>query len=382
MKREYITALMMIILVLFTLPGCRKKEVKEKKEEPAVPVMVYVVKPDTISQYLKLTGGIEAENEAMVYSKTSERIEKILVKIGEQVKRDQVLAIQSSQILQQGIKQAEAALRSATAQYELVKQEYERTERLFREKIISQQQLDQVKTQFEAAEANVEQAQSRLKQAQEQYETSEIKAPFAGKVAMIFFKEGQTAPVGQPVVKIVHTSAVKAKLYVPETDIAFISTGQRVIATFPAFPNVEFVGSVERIDEAIDPQKRALEIEVSIDNPQSMLKSGQFGQFLIETQQHTDTIVVTDTAVMTQTEVKLTGKGEQKAFQTYYVYVVEDGRARKRTVTPGIYAKGRIELTSGIKEGDSIIVVGQNIVKDGDQVNIVNTPENGEEDKE
>jgi RND family efflux transporter MFP subunit len=269
--------LMIIILVLFALPGCRKKEVKEKKEETAVPVMVYVAKLDTISQYLKLTGGIEAENEALVYSKTSEKIEKILVNIGDQVKRDQTLIIQSGQILQQGITQAEAALRSAQSQYELVQQEYARTERLFREKIISQQQLDQVKTQFEAAEANVEQAQSRLAQAQEQYETSVIKSPFAGKVAMIFFQAGQTAPAGQPVIKIVHTSAVKAKLYVPETDLAQIAMGQKVIATFPAFPDVEFGGSVERMDEAIDPLKRALEIEVSINNPQPNLKSGQFG---------------------------------------------------------------------------------------------------------
>jgi hypothetical protein len=86
---------------------------------------------------------------------------------------------------------------------------------------------------------------------------------------------------------------------------------------------------------------------------------------------------VTDTAVMTQTEVKLNSKGEQTTFTTYYVYVVEDGRARKREVTPGIYAQGQIELISGINVGDSIIVVGQNIVKEGDLVKVLNTPETG-----
>ena len=258
MAKKNILAVGLLVFLLVVFAGChRQAEEQAVKEETAVPVMVHVAKPETISRYLKLTGGIEAENEALVYSKTSETIEKILVKIGDQVKRDQPLVIQSSQILQQGIMQAESALRSTKSQHELVRQEYERTERLFRENIISQQHLEQAKTQFEAAEAGVEQAESRLNQAREQYETSVIKSPFAGKVAMIFFQAGQTAPAGQPVVKIVHTSAVKAKLYVPEIDLAHVAIGQKVIATFPAFPDVEFTGSVDRMDEAIDPLKRA-----------------------------------------------------------------------------------------------------------------------------
>ena len=376
MKRTYLTMLMVVVIGLFVLSGCRRQaEEQEVKEKPVVPVLVYVTKPDTISQYLKLTGGIEAKNEAFVYSKSSEKIDRLLVKIGDQVTKNQVLLTQSNQILQQGITQAESAVRSAAAQYELTQQELERVKRLFQEKIASQQQLDQATTQSKATKEGLEQAQSRLQQAKEQYQSSVVKAPIAGQVAMIFFQEGQVAPVGQQVIKIVHASAVKAKLYVPEIDIAHVSLGQKVIATFPAFPDVEFAGVVDRIDEAIDPQKRALEIEVRIDNPQPPLKSGQFGQFLIEIEQHSDVIVVTDAAVMTQTEVKLNDKGEQKAFQAYYVYVVEDGKARKREVTPGIYAGGQIELTSGVDVGEAIIVVGQNLVKDGDAVNIVENSE-------
>lgn len=372
MKRTYLTILMTTVLALFVLSGCqRQAEDRELKEKPAVPVMVYVTKPETISQYLKLTGGIEAENEAFVYSKSNEKIDRLLVKIGDQVRKGQTLLTQSNQILQQGITQAESAVRSATAQSELAQQELERVKRLFQEKIASQQQLDQVATQAKAAKEGVEQAQSRLQQAKEQYQSSVVTAPISGQVAMIFFQEGQIAPIGQPVIKIVHVSAVKAKLYVPEIDIAHISLGQQVIATFPAFPNVEFAGVVDRIDEAIDPQKRALEIEVRIDNPQPALRSGQFGQFLIETERHAEVIVVTDVAVLTQTEVKLNDRGEQKAFQTYYVYVVEDGKALKKEVTPGIYAGGQIELTSGVNVGEAIIVVGQNLVKDGDPVKII-----------
>jgi membrane fusion protein (multidrug efflux system) len=376
MNRRTCFTWLLIVSTLVALTGCRRQpENAEVKEETATPVMVYVARPDTISKYLKLTGGIEAENEALVYSKSNEKIEEILVKIGDQVKADQVLLVQSTQLLQQGITQAESAVNSATAQYELAQQDYARVERLYKENISSKQQFDQVQTQLKAAKAGLEQAQSRLKQAKEQYQSSVVKAPIAGKVAMVFFQEGQIAPVGQPVIKITHTSSVKAKLYVPETDLAFISVGQPVIATFPAFPDTEFPGTVDRVDEAVDPQKRALAIEVRIENANPMLKSGQFGQFLIEIQRHADAIVVTDTAVMTETEVKLTDKGKQETFQTSYVFVVENDRASKRVVTPGIYAQGRIELTSGIMVGDNIIVMGQNLVNDGDLVKIVESTE-------
>lgn len=378
MKRRDYRITLMLVLILLTLTGCRrpqKPEAQAVKTETAVPVMVYVTKPTVIGRYLKLTGGIEAENEAVVLSKSNEKIDKLLVKIGDDVRTDQVLMIQSNQILQQSITQAEAALRAATAQYEQAQRDYARIEQLFQEKISSKQQFDQVQTQLKAAESTVEQANSRLKQAKEQYESNIVKAPIAGKVAMIFYRAGQIAPIGQPVIKITHTSAVKAKLYVPEIDLAAISPGQKVRATFPAFPDVEFIGRIDRIDEAIDPQKRALAIEVLIENPQPALKSGQFGQFLIETERRENAIGVADTAVMTQTEMKLDAIGKQISSKTYYVYVVENDRVQKRVVTPGIYAQGQIEITSGLKAGESVIVVGQNIVKEGDLVKIVETAE-------
>ncbi|GAK55687.1 efflux transporter, RND family, MFP subunit [Candidatus Vecturithrix granuli] len=378
MKRLVFIALLMAVCVLFMLSGCRRspeQEVEAQKIETAVPVMVYVTQPTSISRYIKLTGGLEAENEALVLSKSGERIDKVLVKIGDEVAVDQVLILQSHQILQQGIAQAEAALRAANAQYEQARRDYARIQQLFQEKISSKQQFDQAQTQLKAAKSSVEQASALVKQAIEQYENSVVKAPIAGTVAMIFYEEGQIAPVGQPVIKITHTSAVKAKLYVPEIDLAAIEIGQQAIATFPAFPDLEFVGEITRLDEAVDPQKRALGIEVRIDNSHPLLRSGLFGQFLIETERHENALTITDTAVMPQTEIKLDTLGKQTSFTTYYVYVVENERVQKREVTPGIYARGQIEIISGLSAGEAIVVVGQNIVKEGDLVKIVETTE-------
>lgn len=362
--------MMMIFVSLLLLVGCRPAT--RRPYNTSVPVTVYVIKPETISSYTKITGGIEAEEDAVVYSKIGEKLDKILVKPGETVKSGQVLAEQYNQSLNESVNQSTAALRNAQSQYDMTKTDFERMQRLFISKAISQQQFDQAKAQFEAVVSGLDQAKAALKLAQEQYENSLVKAPFDGKVAIIYYDKDQMVPAGQPVFKIVNAKNIKAKLSVPEVDISHIAIGQRVLITFPAFADTQFVGFVYRVDEAIDPSTRTLEIEVRMDNPDGRLKSGQFGQFLIETERREQAIVVTDIAVMTQTEVEVTEQGEQKEVKKYYVFLVKEGKAEKRFVQPGIYSQGKMELIQGISIGDSLIVMGQNIVKDGSPIRVVN----------
>lgn len=407
-------AIMLIIVVLFTQVGCRPQGAPNAQAQPMRPgmggpgmtqektvsVMVYQVQPETISRYVKLTGGLEAGDETLVYSETTAKLEQIKVKVGEQVKANQVLAIQSSRVLQQGVNQAKVAVENALAQEELARQNHERNEQLLQKQIISQQQFDQTEAALKSAQLTVEQARAQLGQSQEQQGSSVIKAPFAGKVAQILFNKGDMVASGKAVFKIVNTGTFKAKLDVPETEAANVSLGQTVLATFPAIPDTEFTGVITRIDEAIDPAKRALEIEVSFgvpnsetggesdhqtlpaqkENPQSAkpagdfakLKSGLFGQFKIEIQRHENAVVIPDNVMKTQTAVKVNERGEQTTLKTYYVYVAEQGKAVMKTVTPGIYASGRVELTSGVNMGEAVIVVGQNTVKDGAAVAIAN----------
>ncbi|GAK61059.1 efflux transporter, RND family, MFP subunit [Candidatus Vecturithrix granuli] len=395
-KKGYM-AIVCIALFLFALSGCRQAKMPEANAEniqgKAVSVMTYEIRPDTISRYLKLTGGLEAGHETLVYSESTEKIEQIKVKIGQQVKANQVLAVQSGRALQQSVKQAEAALQSAIAQEELAKKNHARNAQLFQEQIISKQSFDQTATAMKTAKSSVEEAQAQLAHAQEQQGDTVIKAPFAGKIAQIFFNKGDMVSSGEAVFKIVNTGTFKAKLNVPETEAAYVSLGQSVIATFPAIPDTEFVGSITRIDEAIDPDKRSLEIEVNFTNPSAdteqaqpdaagsavqaqgklaSLKSGQFGQFKLEVERHENTVSIPDNALMTQTTVEVNEQGQQNTIKTHYVYVVEQSKAIMKTVTPGIYSSGRVELTSGVNIGDAVVVTGQNIVKNGDLVTTLN----------
>jgi membrane fusion protein (multidrug efflux system) len=357
----------LILTSLLLLAGC-KPPVKNMGSF-SVPVSVHVLKPETISSYIKLTGGIEAEEDAVVYSKIGEKLVLIRVKLGDHVQVGQVLAEQYNEGLKESVNQAEASLRNALAQYEMAKTDFERMERLIATKAISPQQF---KTSYEAAESGLDQAKAALQLAKESCENSLIKAPFSGKVAMIYYDPNQMVPAGQPVFRIVNAKNVKAKLDVPEVDIAHITPGLKVKANFPAYPDTTFSGFVDRVDEAIDPDTRTLEIEVRIDNKSGLLKSGQFGQFLVETDRHEQAIVVTDAAIMTQTNVEVNDLGNQTEIKKYYTYIVRDGATQKHFVTPGIISQGRMELVDGVSIGDSLIVTGQNVVKDGNPVRVVN----------
>lgn len=355
-------------LLLFT--ACQEQE--EKKEERIIPVKVFEVRPDSISNYIKTTGSIKAGEDAIVYAKIAEKIVDIKVDVGDKVKSDQILAEQYNQTFQKGLEIAKSGLNSAKAQMELAEQDFERMKKLKNQNAVSPQQYDQAKTQFETAQNTYQQAKNQLAQAEESLQNSYIKAPFSGIVAAIYFEEDQMANPGQPVVKVVNPDFMKAKLKVSGGDVNIVKKGLDVKINFTNLENSTYYGYVNRTDKALDNMTTSLEVEVILKKTNSELKSGMFGEFLIETKKHSNTIIVPDAAVQQQTEVKIDRKtGVQEPVKKYYVFKIEDGTAKLQEVEPGIRQFGRLEITKGLNVSDKIVVVGQNIVRDGSKVKIV-----------
>lgn len=361
------------LAVLTSVMGCKQK--KQEQVERVVPVEVYIAKPDSISSYVKLTGGIEAQNDAFVYSKVSEKLINVNVKSGDVVKAGQILAVQYNKSALQGKLVAEASLKSAQIQLKSRKDDFVRMTNLLAKNAITRQQFDQAKSQFDVAQATFEQASAAMEQADVQYENAILRAPFDGRVGMVYYEVNEMVPAGQQVIKIVNANTVKAKLRLPAVDIRKISIGQQVLAYFPSSPDTQFSGTVYRIDEAVDPLTRTLEVEIRLKNENNALKSGLFGEFMIEIAKKKNAVVVSELTVMTRTEIITNEKGIQTELPDYYVYLIKNGKAEKKSVRTGIVSGGFIEINKGISFGDSIIVTGQNIVKGGDTVRIVNGTE-------
>jgi membrane fusion protein, multidrug efflux system len=355
-------------LVCFT--GCKPPPREEVKR--IVPVRVYVAQPDTITATVFLTGGVEAGNDAIVFSKVTERLTTLKVKPGDRVRAGQLLAEQYNRGALEGKTVAAAALKSAEVQVKARRDDFTRMSNLLDKKAVTRQQYDQSKTQLEIAEATREQAAAVLEQAVVQYENTILRAPFSGRIAAVWFDLNETVPAGRQVIKIINAHSIKAKLNIPSVDIDRITVGKGVTARFPSIPDRKFTGTISRMDEALDPTTRTLRAEVTLENKENLLKSGMFGEFTIETKRHADAVVVNELTVLNRTRIVTDERGFQTEQPEYYIYIIANGTALKKTVTPGIVAGGSTEIVNGVTFGDSIIVAGQNIVKDGDAIRIVN----------
>jgi len=365
-KRILIT----IVLALTFMVACSQNE--SENSEKAVPVKIYKVKSESISQYIRTTGMVKAEDDVILLSKIPERVEKIYVRPGASVQKNQVLAEQKNDIYKQGMEIANSALRTAEVHLRMTFLDFERMNKLYSEKAISQQQFDQIKSAKETAEQTFNQAKSAYEQAKEQYDNSFIKAPFDGIVAAVYVEENQTINMGLPVFQILSPSKMKSKVNLTGTDVQNVKVGQKVSINFPTITGETFNGRVEKINSSIDQLSKSLEVEIVLLSSDSRIKSGLFGEFLIETKKVNECIVVPENALMPQTEIKIDKEtGLQNLFKKFYLFVLENGRAKLKEVKTGIANNGQIEITSGLSLGDSIIVVGQNIVKQDQKVNVI-----------
>lgn len=362
--------LILTVLNLLLLSACKKQE--EVNNDTSIPVNIYIIRPDKIVSFIKLTGSVTGGNDAIVYSKISEKLDKVFVKPGQKVPEGMVLAVQYNALLKQSVELAASAVKTARANYELTDKNFSRMEELFKQKALSPQQYDQIKAQKKTAEAGLEQAKLQLQQANETYQNSFIKAPFSGIIGAVFFERDQMIPAGQPVVQIVGLGSMKSKLQISGKDIASVSIGQPVAINFPAIPDKEYKGKVAAVNHSLDRLSNLLEIEVQLLKPDKNIKSGMFGEFRIETSNKNGTIVLPENSLMQRTELAVDkNTGIQKTIKKHFVFAVNNGSAKLKEVKTGISSNGRIEIVRGLNVNDTVIVVGQNIVRDGQKVKIV-----------
>lgn len=361
-------------LILIGLPllfiGCKNEEVK--KDEKFVPVKVFKVKPDNIGNYLRATGSVIAGEDVMIYSKITEKVENIFVKPGDKVSIGQTLAVQYNAVLKQSVEAAENAVRTAEIQLKMLQQDFNRMHSLFEQKAISPQQFEQSKTQLESAQIAFESAKVQLQQAKEQYENSFIKSSINGIVASINIEKNHMLAAGVPVIQVVSGGSMKAKVKIPSTEISSIRKGQKVKVNFPSIPDKTFDAAISEIDFALDQISKSLEIEVTLHNVDYRIKSGMFAEFNIETFSKTNAIIIPESVVQSRTEIQIDREtGLQKPFKKYFVFIIKNGKAELTEIEIGINNDGRIEVQKGLKAEDVIVVVGQNIVKTGDKVKII-----------
>lgn len=319
---------LIIALLAVACCSCGKSESDKAvvQEEELPRVTIDVVHNAEVPQTKEYTANVEAENINNISPASPNRIKTISVEVGDRVQRGQTVATLDGANLDQ--------LRINVEQLE---REYNRAAQLLEIGSGTQQSVDQLKAQLDAARSQY----NNLR------ENTILTSPITGVVTARNYDPGDMT--GQlPVLTVGQLApVVKVMIAVSENDMSLIKTGMPVSVKFDAFGDETFSGTVQRIYPTVNTATRTFDVEIRIPNASEKIKPGMFARVTIDLG-HQQNVVVPDRAV-----VKQTGSGNK------YVYVYRNGRVDYRRVELGQRIDNSYELLSGVEDGDTVVTSGQ-----------------------
>jgi RND family efflux transporter MFP subunit len=309
------------------------------------PVTIEKVSTKEFKNALELIGTIQGANDVAVMSEAQGRVIGVYAKVGD-------YKSQGSLLIQLDGELKLATFKTAEANYEKVKKDYERFEALYKEKSIAE-------SQFEAARLDLQRAESNYTIAKREYSDTKITAPISGVVSSRLVDEGDYVNKLNVVSNIVDISKLKVKLNVAEKDAFRLKKGDDVVVTTDVYPGVKFDGKIESISDQGD-ASHTYPVEVLLVNSKSNpLKAGMFGKVLFTSINGGNTIVIP--------RESLVGSVKDAS-----VFVIENGIAKERKVVIGSTYDTMLQVLSGLNEGEEIVVNGQSNLKDNFKVKVVN----------
>lgn len=305
-------------------------------------VGVSEVKSGPFTNYVQIQGKIDAQDNVTAYPQSAGTITAIYVKPGQHVSKGQVLVQLDNSVLQQQIAQSQA-------QVDLSQSLYQRQKNLWDQKIGTEVQFLQAQTTLQANKKGL----AALRQQANLYR---ITSPINGNVDQMDLKLGQVAQPGSAGIRIVNADVLKVKADVPESYAGSVGTGNIVKILVPD-ANDSLTTKVTFAAKAIDPTSRSFAVEIKLPERKS-LRPNMTAIIKIADYSKTNAIVIPVKAV-------------QKSEDGDYVFVNENGIAKRKAIKVGITYGGQSEVLSGLKAGEQLITEGAADIEDGDKVKVL-----------
>tara|TARA_R110002074_G_scaffold149035_5_gene301275 strand:+ start:44531 stop:45697 length:1167 start_codon:yes stop_codon:yes gene_type:complete len=316
-------------------------------------VNTLTAKKEVFNHYLELQGDVSTKQNVLIYPEMAGTLQKVYVNEGDSVSKGQLLAT----IDDGGMSSQLSQLKS---QATLAKTTFERQERLWKQNIGSEIQYLQAKTNYESSENMVSQAQSQLGK-------SSIRAPFSGIIDNVIKDQGTVVAPGQgsEVFRLVNLSDMFIEVEVPETYLGSVVKGKEALVYFPVLGD-SITSKVRETGNFINPSNRSFEVEIPVPNKKGKIKPNLSAKVNLNDYTNEDAILIPTSIISENAE------GEQ------YVFVAEEPNAdkealvKKTIITTGKTQGAKIEVLSGLEDGNHIIKEGARSVKDGQKVKIKN----------
>jgi RND family efflux transporter MFP subunit len=391
----------LLCLALLPLTSCStsgKERDDPKGHDAALPVRAVPVQVQEMTRTVESVGSLFPYEQVAVSSEVDGKCDKVLVDIGDFVKKGQVLvqistvelqlaAEQQAAILEQARARlgltgsaeeirdpAEAAgVKKASADLKDAEQKFERAKELVDQNLLPRQSYEEAESHLKSSQAAydlavedarvlqgaLKQYQASSKLADKKVEDTFIRAPFSGYVKDRSVTEGQYVKAQSPIVTILNNDPLRARLAIPEKMAGWISVGRAVAISVEAFPDRSFVGKIWRIDPSVDSQTRSFQAEALVENKEGLLKPGFFVKAIIPS---------------SKTERVLTVPNSSIAYNygVFSVFVIKDNKLVQTEVKIGDRDKDQVEVSEGVTEGQLVAIASdeKELLRDGATIEI------------
>ena len=332
------------VLVILTLVGLflscgGTDETQQGPQEHILAVKALLVQKTSQDIVKTFTGSLEGEKQTDIYAKLAESVEKIHVRENQQVPANQVL-ISLDRLGSSSRYNESRTLYLNSEKY------YEKKEYLFKEGAISEVEFDAAKTEYEVNKANFE-AVSKL---------VDIRTPIAGVVTAIDVSEGDFVNIGQKLATVASTGRLRVKFGVNSDEVKDFEIGLDVTITSTVF-NYRASGEVVSVASSADPRTRTFQIEVMLDNVENRFKPGMFVRVSLVLDKLEDVLLIPRRAILILDDKPT-------------VFVINEDRVSQRLLNLGPEVNGRVVVTEGLVENDTLVTLGQDYLEDGSKVKI------------
>lgn len=361
-KRVIMRATALVMMTIFFCVallsfGCQKK-VEKAKPERVINVKVWTTAKQTVQPFVEAVGTLKPNEEVTISPEVDGILSSIKVDEGSAVSKGMVLAVIKDTDYRLALDQAASARKQTEALLANVKIEYQRKESLLKDDLVTKQQFDDVSTRLSVATQDLDRATSTLSLARERLGKTTIRSPLNGMVRQRMVTSGDFVRASVPILSLIQSDPLKLTFAVTEKDLGKVKQGQKVVFSVDAFPGSEFEGSLSVLYPSLDELSRTLTVEALVPNGEFTLKPGLFARVKVYTSAPKEAVVVPITALLYEgTRIR--------------VFILDGNKASERTVQLGGKYGDMMEITDGLKAGETLIVVGQNQLTDGVKVNVV-----------
>jgi len=320
--------------------------------------------PTTPAQEIILPGNVQPFITSPIYSRTNGYLWKWYVDIGAHVKQGQLLAVIDTPEVDQQVEQSLSNLNTAKANLALAEITKNRYEGLLKSNAVAQQDVDNAVGTYNANKAIVDASQANVKQLQALQSFERIYAPFGGVVTARntdigdLINSGSSGGVTTDLFHIAQPGVLRVYVNVPEEYSQGIKTGMTADIVLAEFPGRKFQGKLVRTADAINVTTRTLLIEVDVQNPTGELLTGSYAEVHLKVPTQASTYLLPVNTLIFRSEGLQVG-------------VVNDGKVALTAITPGHDFGNQIEIVSGLKVTDQVIINPPDSVVSGQQVQIV-----------